>query len=36
MQDRQGQDIGGYDSMSEVAKGAKYFYYILITHLGFN
>jgi hypothetical protein len=28
--------IGGYDSTREGAKGAKYFYYILFTHLGFN
>jgi hypothetical protein len=28
--------IGGYYSMGEGTKGAKYFYYILITHLGFR
>jgi hypothetical protein len=32
----QGQEIGGYDSMREGDKGAKYFYYILFTHFGFN
>jgi hypothetical protein len=36
LQEGQGQEIGGYDSMREGDKGAKYFYYILFTHIGFN
>jgi hypothetical protein len=36
LQDEQGQEIGGYDSKREGAKGTKSFYYILFTHFGFN
>jgi hypothetical protein len=36
LQDDKEKDIGGYDSTREGAKGDKYFYYILFTHLGFS